>query len=86
MENAVIQLHYRRVHLPSGNVYIGTFNASHLPEIEHLGIRQLEQELRQIVDRWNEEFSDTWQYVYIGVRNQEVIDWEGHQEVARRAR
>lgn len=83
MENAVIQLHYRRVHLPSGNVYIGRFNASHLPMFEHLGVRRLEQELRQIVDQWNKEFLDTWQYAYIGVRNQEVADWESQQALRR---
>lgn len=71
-----LQLYFKRVHLPSGRVYFGLFNASHTPMFEHLPYRQLELELRRAVDRWNKQQPETWHYEYVGIRNEEVMEYE----------
>ncbi len=77
MGDAVIQLYFWRKHLPSDRIYIGLFNGYHVPSLHHLGIEAAERECRAVVDEWNRDGSNTdWVYAYIGVRNQEVADWE----------
>jgi len=81
----MIQLYFRRKHLPSGRIYIAQFNASHTPLFEHLPIRHLELELRRTVDRWNAQQRDTWHYTYIGIRNEEVVQYEKEQSCLKSA-
>ena len=77
----MIQLYYWRKHLPSNGVYIGLFNSYHVPLLRHLGIEAAERECRAVVDEWNRGWSNTdWVYDYIGVRNEEVQQWESQQE------
>ena len=81
----MIQLYFRRKHLPSGRIYIAQFNASHTPLFEHLPIRHLELELRRTIDRWNRQQPNDWRYDYIGIRNEEVANYEKEQSCLKSA-
>ncbi len=76
----MIQLHFWRKHLPSGSVYIGTFNSSHVPELQYLQPHAAERECRAVLVKWNRDPLNTdWLYDYIGVRNEEVAEYERKQ-------
>jgi hypothetical protein len=73
----VIQLYYWRKHLPTDTVHIATFNASQVPDLAFMGARLAESECKAAVARWNRDGKNTdWIYEYIGVRNEEVQQWE----------
>jgi len=76
----VIQLYYWRKHLPTDTVYIGTFNGSQIPDMAFMGLRMVEEECKKAVAKWNRDPTNTdWLYEYIGIRNEEVQQWEKDQ-------
>lgn len=76
----MIQLHYFRKHLPTGSVYIGTFNHSHVPDLQFLKAEHAERECKRALASWNRDPLNTdWVYDYIGVRNEEVAQYEREQ-------
>lgn len=76
----MVQLYYWRRHLPTDTVYIGTFNNSHVPDMAFMPLGLLVNECKRVVGKWNRDASNTdFIYEYIGVRNEEVQQWERGQ-------
>ena len=72
----MIQLYFRRKHLPSDSIYLGTFNKFHVPSLDQLSADDAERECRAVVDEWNQGPESTdWHYTYVGTCNQ-VIQWQ----------
>ena len=59
---------FRRVHLSTGSEYIGTFDESHLPDLNFLPHRTIEQQARAKVAHWNRNQPTEWRYVYLGAK------------------
>lgn len=56
---------YRRIHLPSGREYTGTFNASHdwrFAVPEHFPTKHLLKVMLGLVEQWNRQQPNTWKY------------------------
>ena len=72
----MIQLYYKRVHVPSGHVYIAPFNSVQVQELDYLPFLAVERACTDTLARWNRQQPGEWQYTYIGVRNAEVLQYE----------
>jgi hypothetical protein len=68
MERALIVYEFRRTHLATGNVYVGTFNSTHLPDLHFLSHRSVEEKARKLIDRWNSQQPNEWRYEYAGAK------------------
>lgn len=77
----MIQLYYKRKHLPSGRIYMDKFNPVQVPGLDHFAFGTVERECRKTVEMWNRQQPDTWAYEYIGVRNAEVLAYESKEAV-----
>lgn len=59
---------FRRVNLRTGDEYIGAFNESHLPDLNFLPHRTIEQQAKNKVAHWNRNQPTEWRYVYLGAK------------------
>lgn len=58
-------LQYQRTHIPTGNTYLGQFNATHHHVFGDPGgypPRAVLSVARDLIDRWNRQQPDTWRY------------------------
>lgn len=56
---------YKRMHLPSGHEYTGTFNASHdscFADPAGYPMRHIQARMLDLVNAWNRQQPKTWKY------------------------
>lgn len=56
---------FRRIHLPSGREYQGTFNASHdacFADPNGYPPRHIQQKIVDLIGKWNRQQPTTWRY------------------------
>ena len=76
----MIQLYYWRKHLPTDTVYIDKFNGTQVPDLQFMKFERAERECKDTIAMWNRIGGNEWLYDYIGVRNEEVAQYEREQK------
>ena len=62
----MIQVYFRRTHLPSGQVYVAKFSECHVPGLSYLAFAGVERSCKEVIDKWNRQQPQEWFYEYLG--------------------